>query len=72
MERPGKKRTEYRCQERPIHRTAALIRLLAREIDFAMELLRGFCDRMISLREADHPAFVAHDQAAAPKPALPS
>jgi hypothetical protein len=48
-----------------VNRTAALTRLLAREIDSAMELLRGFFDRMIYLWEADHPDFVAHYQAAA-------
>jgi hypothetical protein len=46
-----------------IHRTTALTVLLAKEVDSAMELLRGFFDRMIYAFETDHPEFFTNYQA---------
>lgn len=47
-----------------INRTVALTGLLAGEIDSAMELLRGFFDRMIYVWQTDQPEFFANYQAA--------
>jgi hypothetical protein len=47
-----------------IARTTALTQLLAKEVDSAMELLRGFFDRMAYAFETDHPEFFANYQAA--------
>ena len=54
-----------------ITRTTALTILLAKEVDSAMELLRGFFDRMIYTFEADHPEFFTNYQAATRVIALP-